>query len=409
MDQDLTDRLRRLGLGKGPEGIKPPEQRRAKVENLIPGRLVTDGKHTCFLVENSYPLAHVHGSRPLGSLLGLTTDSAALFSRDLTLKTLTFRDYLFIDTETTGLSGGAGTITFMVGVGFFEGDQFIVYQYFLRSPSDELMMLDHLAEQVKRRPGVVSFNGRSFDIPLLTNRYILNRKQPPFTISPHLDLLHPSRRLWRYSLESCRLTALEFELLGVRRDQADIPSGIIPMIYRDYLISGNAIEMPRIFYHNRIDVISLVELAELVCRSFVTPESILQNGSEWFSIGNWYESLDMQQEAERAYRNALQDFKHDYYEPALSRLGWLLKREDRKEEAAVVWKQLASVEMDDIKGHLELAKDNEWRTGDLEEAARWTRRALDLVEKWPKRLHELARPDLVHRLDRLEKKLGAGK
>jgi len=409
MKADLAAQLRRLGLGKGPAALKPVEQRRPaqKVENLLPGRLLSVQDKTCFVTEQRFPLAHSHGIRPLGALLDLSTQAAARMAQDSSLAQLSFRQLLFLDTETTGLSGGAGTIAFLVGIGYFDDSCFTVRQYFLRSPGDEPAMLADLAEQFAHRPGVVSFNGRSFDLPLLESRYILNRRPPPFLDAPHLDLLHPARRLWRDSLDSCRLIALEEQVLGVRRDQTDVPGGVIPLIYRDYLRTGNAIEMPRIFYHNQVDVLSMVTLTTQLGRVFERPDAELERGQEWFSLARWYEALDLAAEAETAYRRAIQsDLPQAAFQVALFRLGRLLKRAGRREATAVVWRQLAAVEMDDTQGHIELAKYNEWHTGDLEQAADWTRRALALVARWPQGLQKLARPELDHRLARLERKLG---
>jgi uncharacterized protein YprB with RNaseH-like and TPR domain len=408
MKDDLAARLRRLGLGKGPEALRPPEERRPakRVENLLRGELYAADDRACFLVEESFPLHARHGERSLGALLEQSIDVAATLAQDPALARLRFSDLLFIDTETTGLSGGTGTLVFLVGIGYLEPERFVVRQYFLRSPADEPAMLTALATDAARRPGLVSFNGRSFDMPLLETRYILNRRRSPFILAPHLDLLPAARRLWRDSLDSCSLGSLEGSVLGVRRDQADVPGGLIPIIYRDYLRSGNAIEMPRIFYHNQIDVLSMVVLAAHLCSAFGRPEGELQRGQEWYSLARWYEQVGMVPEAEGAYRSALDaDLPAEVYQGALQHLGLLLKRAERRDEAAIVWQQLASVELDDVHGHVELAKYHEWHTGELEQAAQWTRQALALVERWPRGLQKLAAPDLRHRLNRLETKL----
>jgi len=409
MNEDLAQRLRRLGVGKGKKAIKPAAERRTarKVESLISGHVQEAAGAACFVAQERYPVNYQHGALPLNALLSVSTKIAARFAQVPSLAELSFEQCLFLDTETTGLSGGTGTIAFLVGVGYFEREQFVVKQYFLRNPGDELALLALLADDLASRPGLVSFNGRSFDLPLLETRYILNRRPTPFTDSPHLDLLHPARRLWRTSLESCRLIALEQQVLGVYRDQADVPGGIIPLIYRDYLRSGNGVEMPRIFYHNRIDVLSMVSLTALLCQAFSEPDKTLQRGQEWLSLGRWYERLDMAAEAESAFRRAIQsDLPSKSFQSALFYLARLLKRAERRSEAAVVWQQLAAVEMDQARGHVELAKYHEWHTGELEQAGELTRRAINLVDRWGQGMRALARPDLEHRLARLERKLG---
>ena len=410
MKSDLAARLRRLGLGKGPTALKPAKGRRpAKIiENLIPGNLLFAEERACFVTEQHYPLNHRHGARPLDALFEFSPQVAADLAREPLLAEHSFRELLFLDTETTGLSGGTGTIAFLVGIGFFDESQFTVRQYFLRSPDDEPAMLADLAEQFGPRPGIVSFNGRGFDLPLLESRYILNRRPPPFAGAPHLDLLPPSRRLWRDSLDSCRLIALEEQVLDIRRDQADVPGGVIPLIYRDYLRTGNGIEMPRIFYHNQVDVLSMVSLATRLCRVFAEPAAELQAGQEWVSLAKWYEVLGLMDRAESAYRDALQaNTPPATFQLCLLRLGLLLKRAGRRDEAENIWRQLAAVEMDDVRGHVELAKYYEWHVKELAQAADWTRRALALVDRWPKGMRQLALPELAHRLTRLERKRDA--
>jgi uncharacterized protein YprB with RNaseH-like and TPR domain len=409
MKEDIADQLRRLGLGKGPTALRPAKDRRTaqRVESLIPGQILHAEGRACFVAEHHCPLDHGHGTLPLGALLELSPQVPADMTGEPALAELSFREMLFLDTETTGLSRGTGTLVFLVGIGFFEGDQFSVRQYFLRDPEDEPAMLVDLAEQLSRRPGIVSFNGRGFDVPLLEGRYLLNRMQSPFLALPHLDLLQPARRLWRTVLDSCRLVSLEDQVMGVQRDQADVPSGLIPLIYQDYLRTGNGVEMPRIFYHNRMDVLSLVVLTTHLARVFQEPAAELQEGAEWFSLARWYELLELQDRAEEAYRCAIRsDLPQDRLEAVLRQLGLLLKRAGRRDDAAEVWQHLAALEMDDVWGHVELAKYHEWHTGELEQAADWTRRALSLTGHWSRGMQQLARPELEHRLARLERKLG---
>ena len=191
-------------------------------------------------------------------------------------------------------------------------------------------------------------------------------------------------------------------MLGVRRDQHDVPSGIIPLIYRDYLRTGNGVEMPRIFYHNRVDLLSMVTLVYRLACIFERPVDELEEGAEWFSLARWYESLGMTAEAEDGYNRAIgAELPPGLHRAALDRLGWLLKRVGRRDQAAGVWRQLAAVAgADAVRGHVELAKYHEWHTKDLAAAADWTRRALSLAG-----VRETARPELIHRLARLERKL----
>ena len=144
---------------------------------------------------------------------------------------------VYLDTETTGLAGGTGTCAFLIGIGTIEGTQFVVRQFFLRDYPEEKAILHALAEILDAFDGVVTYNGKTFDMPLLETRYALARLKSPFARLMHLDALHPSRRLWRLRLESCKLTDLESAVLGIERE-GDVAGSEIPAIYFDYLRTG---------------------------------------------------------------------------------------------------------------------------------------------------------------------------
>ncbi len=168
----------------------------------------------------------------------------------------------FLDTETTGLAGGTGTHVFLVGIGRFVGPTFHVRQLFMRHPGEERGLL-HLTEAALTADStLVTFNGRSFDMPLLETRYRMHRRAAPL-VSEHLDLLHPARRIWKHRLPSCSLGTLEREVLGVTR-QRDAPGWLIPQLYFEFLRSRNVEPLEAVFSHNRMDVLSLARLTALV-------------------------------------------------------------------------------------------------------------------------------------------------
>jgi uncharacterized protein len=175
--------------------------------------------------------------------------------------------WLFLDTETTGLAGGTGTYAFMVGIAWWEAGGLQVEQFFLRDLDEEHSLLLELFERMKKRPVLVTFNGKSFDWPLLETRYRMTRAVPVFSPKLHLDLLHPARQLWRLRLGSVRLKDLERHVLGgdgrsldwSRID--DIDSSLIPQMYFDYLRGGPAEPLVGIFCHNQMDLRGLAALA----------------------------------------------------------------------------------------------------------------------------------------------------
>jgi uncharacterized protein YprB with RNaseH-like and TPR domain len=175
--------------------------------------------------------------------------------------------WLFLDTETTGLAGGTGTYAFMVGIAWWDSGGLQVEQFFLRDLDEEHSLLLELSERMKQRPVLVTFNGKSFDWPLLETRYRMTRAVPAFSPKLHLDLLHPARQLWRLQLGSVRLKDLERHVLGgdgrpldwARHD--DIDSSLIPQMYFNYLRGGPAEPLAGIFRHNQMDLRGLAALA----------------------------------------------------------------------------------------------------------------------------------------------------
>ncbi|NLI14953.1 MAG: hypothetical protein GX409_01570 [candidate division Zixibacteria bacterium] len=162
-----------------------------------------------------------------------------------------------IDTETTGLAGGTGTYAFIIGIGFWKNDDFIVRQYLMRDFNEEPAQLYAFAEDLTDH--IITFNGKCFDIPLLNNRFKLHRFEKTITDTPHLDMLFPSRRIWKRHLDSFKLTVIEREILGFARVD-DIPSHLIPSLFFDYLQTRDETILHPILFHNRDDILSLYQL-----------------------------------------------------------------------------------------------------------------------------------------------------
>jgi uncharacterized protein YprB with RNaseH-like and TPR domain len=409
MREDLRRRLREMGVVQGVRELASlPSRRRVAIEDLVPGRFETTSRGQCFVAEKSYPLDHAHGDLSLSSFLDLSAETVAHIGRDGALAAIDLHRTCFLDTETTGLSGGTGTMAFVVGLGYYEADGFAVRQFFLRDPGDEPAMVESLAEFLPRFEALVSFNGRGFDVPILETRFILARIPPPTARLPHLDLLAPARRLWRYHLDSCALGALEQGVLGVQREQDDVPGGVIPYLYRDYLRTGDAREMQRVLYHNVVDVLSLVTLGARICHIYAGARARSSlSGAELYALGRWYASEERSDEAERVYRSSLAaGLAPDLRARVLRDLGTLLKRAGRRADSFVFWQQLALERTDDVLAHVELAKVLEWHLEHLSLAAGWTRAALARVEQWPPGARrEATLAGLRHRLARLERKM----
>lgn len=430
MNDELGSLLRRLGVSKGARHLRSASPRQANepssryedatpppLEILLPGgRLLESAEGACFVVDRVFPLHYRHGADTLADLLALQPADGAPYISDERLNGQGFGDFLFLDTETTGLAG-AGALAFMVGVAFFEpqpvlmdGIQterqvLVVRQYFLRDHGDEPAMLHQLDDLLIGKAGLITFNGRSFDVPLLDNRYLMNRRHGRLLDVPHIDLLPPARRLFRARLGSCALGALEQNLLGLQRTQDDVPGWLIPSLYHNFLHTGDARELTRVFYHNEMDMLSMVTLAARMFRHMST--GACDDALDQISLGRWQMDLGLFDEAERTLRAALEDDATplEAYQQALGLLGGLYKRKERRPEAVLVWQQLAAVNTADVSAHVELAKHFEWHASDMPAAIEWTRRALALIDRLPPTPGtRLTRAELTHRLQRLEKK-----
>ena len=208
----------------------------------------------------------------------------------------------FLDTETTGLSGGAGTVAFLVGVGYCMGDGFCVDQFFMSDYSDEPEMLLELSRLLERFESIVTFNGNRFDLPLLSTRYLMNRLPDAVQPLQPLDLLLASRRLWKLRLGSCRLANLEERVLGVHRE-GDLPGSEVPQRYFDFLKSGDMTLIDDILRHNKQDIVTLGRLLVVLTDSYARPEQ-LQDRMDLFSVGKALEKQGDLSGAGKVYRIA---------------------------------------------------------------------------------------------------------
>lgn len=289
---------------------------------------------------------------------------------------------LFIDTETTGLSGGAGTVAFLVGVGYINRGFMTVEQFFMRDYSDEPELLYRLKEIMERFECAVSFNGKTFDMPLIRSRFTMNRmKDYPELFD--LDLLHPARRVWKLRLESCRLSTLEERILGLQREN-DLPGSEVPQRYFDFLKTGDMSLVDDIIRHNRQDIFSLGLLLDKLLNVYRDPE---KQGyvQDLFSLGKALEKQGESAKARELYRlsavprkalslSALKE--GGVAGQANSRLFRLCLRSGDTEGAIATLEQMLSRGQMGIMPHIELAKIYEHRIKDYRKALSHTRCAL---------------------------------
>lgn len=401
----LSDRLKALGVQLGTKNLAPrPARQEHPIEGLVDGRVLDTDFGEAFIVERFLPADELHGSAPLR--FPASIEKLAAWAADTRLALVPPERYLFLDIECTGLFG-SGTLAFLVGVGRFELGGFRQTQYFLREPIEENAMLEALNGMVSANDALVTFNGKSFDLPLLRGRYLSNSTPQPFGGLPHVDLLHLARRLWRDLLPSRALGDLEVQLLGVRRSQADIPGWMIPQMYMDYLHTGDARPLAGVFYHNSMDVLSMASLLDHMAAKLASPHKAgVVHHSELYAIGRLYADLGFAEEAIAIFQStlSLQLPKETQYQ-LVENLACLFRRRGDYESALQLWEQAAADGY--VYAHVEIAKYYEHHAGDFSLALRYTRTAIEVIEKAKTPTFERVhwQPLLAHRLARLERKL----
>jgi uncharacterized protein len=213
-------------------------------------------------VESADGICCVHDAVYAGDAISAAHDAFLACMRQHSERYSDPADLVFLDTETTGLAGGTGTHVFLVGVGRFAGGAFHVRQFFMRHPGDERSLLSALEADLRHATTLVTYNGRSFDMPLLETRYRMHGRAltPP---EQHVDLLSAARAIWKHRLPNCALGTIERMVLGVSRE-LDAPGWMIPQLYFSYLRSRRIELLEPVFEHNRTDIVSLARIAALV-------------------------------------------------------------------------------------------------------------------------------------------------
>ena len=205
-----------------------------------------------------YPLASAHGRAPLAAVTALDGERLATLAKEPAFATLSPRECLFLDTETTGLQGGAGTVVFAYGLGFLDGDDVCVEQLFLRDFGEEPAMLAHVAARMREFPVPVTFVGKSFDRHRIAARMAVHKVRAPVLTARHLDLFHVVRRRHAKEWPDTKLKTVEDRLFGLRRED-DLPGSEAPAAFLSWVRDRTG-PVDRVLEHNRLDVLSLVAL-----------------------------------------------------------------------------------------------------------------------------------------------------
>ncbi|MBN1939175.1 MAG: ribonuclease H-like domain-containing protein [Candidatus Aminicenantes bacterium] len=362
--------------------------------------------------ENVFPPSARYGKLKIEDALGIGGEVLRYLGRDDAFLDLDLASTVFLDLETTGLSGGTGTIPFLVGLGYFREGSFVVAQYFLGDPSEEGRMLDELSALFAERgfKSLLTYNGKAFDLPLLETRFILQRKRLALSEIPHLDFLFAARSLWKHKHESCRLFHLAQQVIEAPRDE-DIPGAEIPFRYFDYLRTGNFNQIEPILYHNQEDILSLLGLVISGAKLF--SEEDLGDGSgpdplDLVGVGKVFAGAGEAARSTRMFERALVGrLPSEVAVTVVRKLTVQLKKDADWEKAVALWQE--GLGADRIFCYRELAMYYEHKSKNLAEAARITEEGLALAME----TSAAERTDFEKRLARLNEKMrkgaGAGK
>ena len=377
---DIISKLKNLE----PQFRFKPERRisvpRKDLIKWIPGEEVTNDFGSYFKSITQYSEDEIYGTGYMQALKIPDGKGFALAGKDENLLDFSYKKALFIDTETTGLAGGTGTLPFLIGIGSFSDNQFIIEQYMMRDYDEETAVLKALEPRFKQAEYIVSYNGKSYDLNIICTRLILNRIVNYLNDLHHFDLLYTVRRIWGPRLQDCSLINVEREILNFYRDD-DIPGYMIPHIYFKYIKSGNGKNLDQVFRHNRLDILTLAVLAGRTANIYLDPEKCLEYPRDFASIARSYESLGELDKAALCYKKAIQNehFQSDR-EQILYRLGFLYKRRLLWRQANDIWDYIISNYTDSLTAYEELAKYYEHKKRDFRKASEIVNKALKRIE-----------------------------
>lgn len=396
----LVEKLRQIAA---PARVRAPL---TQTGESLPGAEVSSEHGPYWVRRVSYPLRHEHGGATLSAMAKAPARALAGVARDPQLGSADFRRAVYFDTETTSLGGGVGTYVFLLGVGYFEENAFIVEQYFLRDVTEERALLHAVNERFSQFDMVVTFHGKGFDAPRLAGRLTFHGMRLTLP-EVHLDLCIVGRSLYRGAFPDCRLQTFERELVSFLRED-DLPGAECPTAFFDH-IHGDSSRIPRVFEHNLYDVLTLPAVASRFAAEVSDPRHpvVLSN------LGIYQESVGSDRMARRCYLSALEglrDQSHPLLGRTLERLALLERRSGRHAVSAELLMERRDTQPYAFQPLEDLAKYYEHRVRDFRQAEAM---ALDArsrlltgkirVDFDARRRHLRA---LDHRLQRLRRRIG---
>jgi len=319
--------------------------------------------------------------------------------------------WLFLDTETTGLAGGTGTYAFLIGLAWWDAGGLQVEQSFMRDFTEEYSLLQELAVRITERPVLLTFNGKSFDWPLLENRFAMTRSIAVPKLAAHLDLLHPARALWKLRLGSVRLIELERRVLDRERlgwhRRDDVDSALIPEHYFGYLRGGPAAPLAGVVRHNQMDLRGLAALFGKINAMLSQSADLLEENEslDLFGLSRFFERRGDSKRAQIACAQALAiGLPGDVRVRAQKELAMMAKRRGEHERAAAIWEEMVRDSQEEVHACEQLAIHYERRAKDLRRATEYAKLGLATLKRQRAAcLRNSHDPDLAARFARRER------
>ncbi|HVH27700.1 MAG TPA: ribonuclease H-like domain-containing protein [Vicinamibacterales bacterium] len=386
----------------------------APAEEILGGEWCRRDGLSCFVVDRRFEPTAQHGHdrvEALGTRLTAAFSQAALILELTDSAGAIQPPMVFFDLETTGLSGGAGTLAFLVGCGWFADDgAFVTRQFVLLRHADERELLMMVGHELARAGVLVSFNGKSFDAPLIETRHLFHRLPWGLCRLPHLDVLHSARRFWGDSTGSgCSLAVLETQVLGARRS-GDVPGPDIPARYFEFVHTGDAGPLAEILWHNRLDLLSLAGLTSRLLDLVRGGPATARDAGEALALGRLYARCGLTLRAEEAYELAFAAGSALVRRDAARALALLCRRARRWDDAAAFWQELLATPSCPPhfarEANQALAVHHEHRVRDLATAKAFALASLGSSPRTPHQPASAWTRAVRHRLGRIERKLG---
>lgn len=379
------------------------------IEKFIDGENLHTPYGSCFVTTKFFDQQYHHATIAISETDHISPTILATLGKNETLQAMDLKNTVFFDTETTGLSSGTGTYIFLAGFGYFEKKDFVITQFFLRDFDEEMAFLYAVHQLLEKFTGIISYNGKCFDWPLLKTRFVYSRINHELENFHHLDLVYTARRVWKQRLIDCSLGNIENHILNFQRVN-DIPSYLIPQTYFHYLRTKNTKPLIPIFHHNMLDILSMVALLIKSAHVYRTPTDVLDEQQDLSSLAQAFQNMKKWEKSIVIYENLMKETIDQTTKNRIAlKLSYCYKRLRLWEQAVQLWQDMIAEGFFSIEPYIELAKYYEHHLRDYKNAVDIVNRALQVLEI-AKQLREdphlnIYRDELTYRLKRITRKL----